>query len=98
MAKILLSAAVHKTSWFMVVVETSMSASFCLSENLDHVHCLLLNYHHSQNSTATVTTLQHAIIGKSLPSNYCRCQNFTLCCNYENIVVYCIKSKGEAYK
>lgn len=41
----------------MVVVETSMSASFCLSENLDHVHCLLLNYHHSQNSTAIVTTL-----------------------------------------
>lgn len=78
MAKILLSAAVHKTSLFTVVVETSMSASFCLSENLDHVHCLLLNYHHSQNSTATVTTLQQVIIGKSLPSNYCRCQNFTL--------------------
>lgn len=76
--KILLSAAIHKTSWFMVVDETSMSASFCLSENLDHVHCLLLNYHHSQNSTATVTTLQQVIIGKSLPSNYCRCQNFTL--------------------
>lgn len=66
MAKNLLSAAIHRTSLFMVIVETSLSASLCHSENLDHVHCLLNYRHNYQNSTATVTMSLYALIVNSV--------------------------------